>query len=68
MAGLMAEGILAERLMETACHEGCRFCVGKVLLLAGVGMTHKREVYDTLDGLSWYFRGFKKVTQLPWEG
>ena len=41
---------------------------GKVLLLAGVGIAHKREVYDTLDGLSWYFRGFKKVTQLPFGG
>ena len=71
-----------EGLMAMTCHEGCRFCLKgnngisgdvkahfkRFVVLAGGGMAHKRGIYDTLDGLSWYFRGFKKVTQLPWEG
>ena len=47
--------------------ERCKAHLKRFVVLAGGGMALKRGIYDTLDGLSWYFRGFKKITQLPWE-
>ena len=44
--------------------ERCKAHLKRFVLFAGGDMAHKRGVYDTLDDLSLYFRGFKKVTQL----
>ena len=38
------------------------------MVYTGGGIAHKRGVYGTLDRLFQYFRGFKRVTQLPLEG